>query len=150
MSNRITFENVRLAFPPELRFTPAGKAVCEVKFADQQRKKNETTGQWEDQSAALWVTASVWGADGEALAEAVDKGDKVTVTGTLVAREYEKRDGSGKGQVLEVKFATVAKVPTAPKADRGNFGGQQAQADPWATQSQQGNQQGNGYSEPPF
>jgi single-strand DNA-binding protein len=130
MSNRITFENVRLAFDPEIRYTSAGKAVCEVKFADQQRKKNQA-GEWEDASDALWVTASVWDADGEALAEAVHKGDKVTVTGTLVARNYDRKDG-GKGTSLEVRYATVAKVPTAPKADRGSFGGQQ-QADPWTS-----------------
>lgn len=150
MSNRITFENVRLAFEPELRFTQQGKAVCEVKFADQQRKKNQA-GEWENASDALWVTASVWEGDGEALAEAVHKGDKVTVTGTLVAREYERKDG-GKGTSLEVRYATVAKVPTAPKSDRpqqGGFGGKQ-QADPWSTASTQGNQQANGYTEAPF
>lgn len=133
MSNRITFENVRLAFPPELRFTPNGRAVCEVKFADQQRRKNENDV-WEDTSDALWVTAAVWGADGEALVEAVDKGDKVTVTGTLVARNYDRKDG-GTGTSLEVRYATVAKVPAAPKAERtqqASWGNQQ-QADPWSS-----------------
>lgn len=147
MTNRITFENVRLAFDPELRFTSAGKAVCEVKFADQQRKKNPQTGEWENLSDALWVTASVWDADGEALAEAVHKGDKVTVTGTLVARNYDRKDG-GQGTSLEVKFATVAKVPTAPKAARSQapepaWGGQQ-QTDPW---SQGGSVQGGSQSD---
>lgn len=137
MSNRITFENVRLAFPPELRFTPSGKAVCEVKFADQQRRKNENDV-WEDTSDALWVTAAVWGADGEALAEAVDKGDKVTVTGTLVARNYDRKDG-GTGTSLEVRYATVAKVPSAPKAERSQqqpAWGNQQHADPWAAKSE--------------
>lgn len=150
MTNRITFENVRLAFDPELRFTQQGKAVCEVKFADQQRKKNQA-GEWENASDALWVTASVWDADGEALAEAVHKGDKVTVTGTLVARNYEAKNGN-KGTSIEVRYATVAKVPTAPKADRpqqsGGWG--QQQSDPWATASTQGNQQAGGFDEPPF
>lgn len=146
MSNRITFENVRLSHEPEIRYTSAGKAVCEVKFADQQRKKNQA-GEWEDASDALWVTASVWDADGEALAEAVHKGDKVTVTGTLVARNYEGKNG--KGTSLEVRYATVAKVPTAPKADRGSFGGQQ-QADPWATASTQGGGATSYDQSPPF
>lgn len=152
MSNRITFENVRLAFEPELRFTQQGKAVCEVKFADQISRKNEQTGQWENKSDALWVTASAWEGDGEALAEAVHKGDKVTVTGTLVAREYDRKDGT-KGTSLEVRYATVAKVPTAPKADRpaqGGFGGQQ-QADPWSTASTTAaNGGGNAYDSAPF
>lgn len=127
MTNRTTFENVRLAFEPELKFASSGKAFCRIRFADQKRRKNDA-GQWEDASAPMWVSATVFGDTAEALAEHAHKNDRVTVTGQLIAREWEK-DGE-KRSGLEVDFATVAVVPSAPKSDRS---AQPSSGYPWAT-----------------
>lgn len=134
--------------PAELRFTPGGKAVCNVTVVANKSKKNEQTGQWEDQGRSPFIRVAVWGDAGEALAEALadDKTARVIVTGQLLAREYEKN--GEKRESVELDFATVGVIPTGSRQ-----GGQrQAPArqpsrppanDPWATP-------GVGNDEPPF
>lgn len=131
---QITLEG-RAVADPDLKFTASGKAVCSLRVAASESKK--TDAGWED-GDKLFVNASIWEASGEAVAEHIRKGDKITVTGRLFMREYEKTDGT-KGQSLEVKFATVAKVIDAPRSNRqpaavgapvGVSGA--AAVDPWA------------------
>lgn len=118
---------------PSLRFTPGGKAVCEVRVGASDSKKDDA-GNWQT-TERIYIGATFWEAEAEAIAELLRKGDRVTITGRLYEREYEKRDGT-KGKALEVKFPSIAKKVTAPKAQR-----QQSQPadpaspanDPWAT-----------------
>jgi len=130
MSNNITITG-RLAADPELRFAASGTAMTTVVVPDQKRAKNEQTGQWEDKSATTWFRATVFKEAAEALAESAKKGDTVTVTGRLITREWTNKDGEVKSS-LEVDFATVAVVPSAPRAERSSA---PAQGDPWAAQS---------------
>lgn len=128
MSNTITITG-RLAMDPELKFAATGTAMCTVVVPDQKSKKNEQTGQWEEQSATTWFRATVFKDKAEALAAIAKKGDTVTVSGRLITREWTNKDGEVKSS-LEVDFATVAVVPTGPRAERSQG---QAQNDPWAT-----------------
>ena len=64
----------------QLKFTPNGKAVCEVSVAENHNRKNEQTGQWETESTT-WRRVSFWENHAEAVAEQVQKGDRVIVTG---------------------------------------------------------------------
>lgn len=129
---------------PELRFTPAGKAVCSVSIITTESKKNPHTQEWEDGDSTPFINISVWDRAAEAMAEEITKGQRVLVTGQLYVREYDKSDGT-KGQSLELKYATVAAVPGGKsKAERSTAGngyahGQQQQRrpqqqspDPWA------------------
>jgi len=157
MSNHITITG-RLATDPELRFASTGTAMCTVVVPDQKSRKNEQTGQWEEQSATTWFRATVFKDAAEALAEHARKGDTVTVSGRLITREWTNKDGEVKSS-LEVDFATVAVVPSRPAAQRTAT---PAGGDPWATQAQQGRAQtspsqapANGWGrpandEPPF
>lgn len=129
MSNHITITG-RLAADPELRFAASGVAVCTVVVPDQKSKKNEQTGQWEEQSATTWFRAAVFKEKAEALAEIAKKGDTVTVSGRLITREWTNKEGEVKSS-LEVDFATVAVVPTPPRAERSQS---VPAADPWASQ----------------
>lgn len=110
----ITLEG-RAVADPELKFTAGGKAVASLRVAASESRKN-ADGSWED-GDRLFVGVSVWEQAGEVVAEHVRKGDRVVVTGKLFEREYEKKDGT-KGRSLEVKYATVAKILTAPTAAR--------------------------------
>lgn len=128
MSNRITVTG-RLSADPALRFAQTGTAMCTISVPDQKRRKNQQTGEWEDQSATTWFRATVFKDAAEALAEKARKGDTVIVTGELITREWTNKDGETKSS-LEIDFATVAVVPSAAPAQRQ----QQPQgADPWAT-----------------
>jgi len=124
---------------PELRFTPSGAAVANFRVASTPRRFNSQTNQWED-GEALFLTCNVWRQAAENVAESLQKGMRVIVTGRLRQRSYETREGEQR-TVFEVevdevgpalKFAT-AKVTRASR-DGGGGGGFQG-----------GGQQGGGY-----
>ena len=92
----------------ELKFTPQGKAVCEVSAAENHNRKNEQTGQWETESTT-WRRVVFWENQAEAVAEQVQKGDRVIVTGDEKLREDERNDGS-KGASLEMRGRHIGKV----------------------------------------
>lgn len=82
-----------LVADPELRFTPSGAAVSEVRLVAQNRRRLDD-GTWEDDdNNILWINGSVWRQYAENVAESLRKGDKVFVTGKLRSRNYETREG---------------------------------------------------------
>lgn len=123
---------------PELRFTPSGKAVVNFRVAASQRKKTEAGG-WVD-GDSCFLTVNAWEQQAEAIAEQVQRGTKVVVTGTLRQRDYEDRDGN-KRHVYEVQAYDVALVVRPPKADREKPASAPLD-DPWATPAAN--------TEPPF
>ncbi len=112
---------------PELRHTPQGKAVLELRICATRRAKDKTTGEWGDDGAPLWIGATFWEREAENIAATVGKGDSVSVTGDLVLEEYTTRDG-GKGSKLVVRFPRFLGV--VPKA------GQQSQSQSQASYAQ--------------
>jgi single-strand DNA-binding protein len=84
---------------PELRHTPGGTAVCDLRVAVNGRRKDRG-GDWVDKPNYFDVT--VWGARGEAAAEHLGKGSPVAVEGRLDWHEFEAKDGGGKRQVVEI------------------------------------------------
>lgn len=75
---------------PELRFTPSGAAVCSLSVAVSERRLS-SGGQWEDASVS-WFTVTCWRQLAENVAASLRKGDRVTVTGSMIQRSYEKDD----------------------------------------------------------
>ena len=124
----------------QLKFTPNGKAVCEVSVAENHNRKNEQTGQWETESTT-WRRVSFWENQAEAVAEQVQKGDRVIVTGDEKLREYERQDGS-KGASLEMRGRHIGKVVMALQNQQQSGGFQQQQAPPPA-----GNQQASAFGQ---
>lgn len=103
----------RLTQDPELRFTPGGKAVCSMRVAANDSKRNDD-GTYTNLEQ-IFINVSLWERDADAAMElGLARGDRVLATGRLYEREFDLRDG-GKGKSLELKFPTVAKVPTAPR-----------------------------------
>ena len=119
----------------ELKFTPQGKAVCEVSVAENHNRKNQQTGQWETESTT-WRRVSFWENQAEAVAEQVQKGDRVIVTGDEKLREYERQDGS-KGASLEMRGRHIGKV-VMPLQNQQQQGGnwQQPASNPQGTWGQ--------------
>ena len=121
----------------ELKFTPQGKAVCEISFAENHSKK--VNNEWQD-DGTTWRRATIWEEKAEATAEHIQKGDRIVVIGRERLREYEAKDGT-KGKSLEVQASTIAKVPPLPKqgqqpAQSQQWGQAPAQADPWSSGQQ--------------
>lgn len=90
----------RAVADPDLRFSNAGKAIGKLRVVATDRRKNDSTGQWED-GDSTFLDVTVFGFDAETIAEEVKKGDQVIATGRLKTREYQKRDGST-GFALEI------------------------------------------------
>jgi single-strand DNA-binding protein len=166
-----------LVADPELRFTPAGQPVATFRIASTPRMRDAASGEWRD-GDSLFLTCNVWRQAAENVAESLQRGMRVIVTGRLKQRNYETKEGE-KRTVYEVEVDDVgpslrnasAKVNRASRGSaEGGFGGgnnnrggsysgaQGASSsggnggrseDPWASDSGGGG--GGGYSdEPPF
>ena len=149
---------------PELRFTPAGQPVARFRVASTPRFRDNASGEWKD-GDSLFLTCNVWRQAAENVAESLQRGMRVIVSGRLRQRSYETKEGE-KRTVYEVEVDDVgpslrnasAKVNRANRSGGGqgggsgysgqaasSGGGSRAEADPWASDS------GAGYSdEPPF
>jgi single-strand DNA-binding protein len=104
---------------PELRYTPNGRPVTELRVAVNQSTKNQATGEWVE--ATDWFSVSVWGDRAERVAESLRKGSRVLVDGRFRTREYETKDGR-KGISLEVSADNVVPLDKR-ESDGGSFSG---------------------------
>jgi len=149
-----------LVADPELRFTPAGQPVATFRIASTPRFRDNASGEWKD-GDSLFLTCNVWRQAAENVAESLQRGMRVIVSGRLRQRSYETKEGE-KRTVYEVEVDDVgpslrnasAKVNRANRSSgqgggsgysgQGSSGGSRAEADPWAADS-------GAYSdEPPF
>lgn len=93
-----------LVAPPELKFTPTGKAVASFTVAESKRVKG-ADGSWTDGDSVFW-RCSLWDAPAENMAESLDKGQRVIVVGEVKQRTFETREGE-KRTVIEVTAQEV-------------------------------------------
>jgi single-strand DNA-binding protein len=96
--NRVVLTG-NLTADPELRSLPSGMSVCSLRVACNTRRKNNSTGDWEDKPNYFSVT--VWGAQGENCARFLAKGRPVALDGRLEWREWEAQDGT-KRQAIDI------------------------------------------------
>jgi len=151
---------------PELRFTPSGQPVANFRVASTPRLRDNASGEWKD-GDSLFLTCNVWRQAAENVAESLQRGMRVIVSGRLRQRSYETKEGE-KRTVYEVEVDDVgpslrnasAKVNRATRNGSGNGQGgggagggrpasgppqQAGGSDPWASDN------ASGYSdEPPF
>ena len=115
---------------PELRFTPSGQPVARFRVASTPRFRDNNTGEWKD-GESLFLTCNVWRQAAENVAESLQRGMRVIVSGRLRQRNYETQSGD-KRTVFEVEVDDVgpsllrasAKVTRAQRSgDGGGFGG---------------------------
>ncbi len=154
-----------LVADPELRFTASGQPVATFRIASTPRIRDAASGEWKD-GDSLFLTCNVWRQAAENVAESLQRGMRVIVSGRLKQRNYETKEGE-KRTVYEVEVDDVgpslrnasAKVTRANRTSGGGsgFGGNSGNSgnsggsssggsrneDPWASDA--------GYSdEPPF
>jgi len=157
-----------LVADPELRYTPSGQAVANFRVASTPKIRDNATGEWKD-GDSLFLTCNVWRQAAENVAESLQRGMRVIVSGRLRQRSYETREGE-KRVVFEVEADEVgpslryasAKVVKTNRSG-GNFGGQggggygggaagaqRPAEDPWAADAADGFGGGDAPDEPPF
>ena len=91
---------------PELRFTPSGQAVARFHIASAARFYDEQSNSWVD-GESLFLTCHVWHQLAENVAEHLQQGTRVIVTGGLRQRSYETKEGE-KRTVTEVEVEGVS------------------------------------------
>ena len=87
-----------LVRPPELRYTPTGTAVADLRLAVSRRYATQSGEKRDD---TCFLTVIVWAKQAEACAEYLDKGSPILVDGRLQTRDWETKDGQ-KRSVVEV------------------------------------------------
>ena len=153
---------------PELRFTQNGAAVAKFRVASTPRFLDRQTNEWKD-GEPLFLACNIWRQAAENVAESLQRGARVIVTGRLRQRTYETREGE-KRTVMELevdeigpslRYAT-AKVQRMQRSSGGGFGsgggggsnagggGGGGFEDPWASAAPTGGGSGGYDEEPPF
>lgn len=97
--NKVTITG-NLTRDAELRTTQGGMAIAKVGVAVNDRRKNASTGQWEDK--ANFVDIKIFGRRAEALAQYLVKGTKVAVEGKLSYDSWTDRQSGQNRSKLEV------------------------------------------------
>ena len=144
-----------LTADPELRFAPSGAAVANFTVASTPRMFDRQSNEWKD-GETLFMRCSVWRDAAENVAESLNRGMRVIVSGRLKSRSYETKEGEKRTVVeLEVdeigpslRYAT-AKVTKASRGEgggggfggsggggfgsSGGAGGGGGSSDPWST-----------------
>jgi single-strand DNA-binding protein len=87
---------------PELRTIPSGTSVCQLRIANNRRRK--VHDEWVEVPGYFDVT--VWGKQGENCAKYLSKGKPVLVRGELRWREWESDTGS-KRQAVDINADEV-------------------------------------------
>jgi single-strand DNA-binding protein len=90
---------------PELRFTPSGAAVAKFRVASTPRFMDRQTNEWKD-GEPLFLACTVWRQAAENVAESLQRGARVIVSGRLKQRSYETREGE-KRTVIELEVDEV-------------------------------------------
>ncbi|HWG00396.1 MAG TPA: single-stranded DNA-binding protein [Trebonia sp.] len=146
-----------LVADPELRFTPSGQPVAQFRVASTPRIN--VNGEWKD-GDALFMTCNVWRQAAENVAESLQRGMRVILSGRLKQRSYETKEGE-KRTVYEVEVDDIgpslrnasAKVNRVQRSGQGGYnqGGQGGQSGQGGYGNQGGNQgaggQGGGYNQ---
>ncbi len=104
---------------PELRSLPSGMSVCSLRIASNTRRKDGQSGDWVDKANFFNVT--VWGKQGENVAQYMTKGRPVAIDGRLEWREWEK-DGV-KREAIEIVADNVQFLSSPEGAGGGGGGG---------------------------
>jgi single-strand DNA-binding protein len=113
-----------LGADPELRYTPSGKAVTNLRVAVNDRSRGPD-GEWVEET--MWIRVEVWDQAAERIAEQLRKGNKIFAEGQLRAREYQASDGQNRTS-LELRFARVQNLERRPRDEAGGFGDERGPA----------------------
>src|SRR5260221_1983024 len=113
---------------PKLRYTPTGQAVANFRVASTPRFLDKSTNEWKD-GDSLFLSCNVWRQAAENVAESLQRGMRVIVSGRLRQRSYETKEGE-KRTVYEIEVDEVgpslrsasAKVVKSSRATGGQGG----------------------------
>lgn len=113
---------------PELRYTPAGVAVCTFSLATTEKWRDKNSNEMKE--STTWHNIVLWRRQAEVAKEYLSKGSPVYIEGRIQTRSYDDKDGNKKwiteivGDRLQMlgrrgegaDHTTQAAAPDAPEA----------------------------------
>lgn len=81
----------RLGADPDMRYTPSGQGVCEMRLATSE-SWNDKNGQRQERTE--WHRIVVWGKRAEICSKYLAKGRQVYIEGRIQTRSYDDKDGN--------------------------------------------------------
>ncbi len=112
---------------PELRYTPQGTAVVNLRLAVNRRFKNKNQ---ENKEEVCFITAVAWDKQAETCSQYLHKGSPIFVEGRLQSRSWEDNSGQ-KRSVIEVRAERVQFLGSpAPRAGAAPQAGEETQQEP--------------------
>lgn len=154
--NRVNLSG-NLGNDPELRATSNGNQILTFTVAVNDRKKDQSTGEWVDYPN--WVSCVVFGNRAESLSRFLTRGMKVAIEGKLRYQQWQDKNGQRRSKLAvvvdEIEFMSQSKAQNQPQQQQPNNYANQYQnaANTGAQASQSGNygQSADLYDEPiPF
>lgn len=95
---------------PELRYTPQGAAVANLRLAVNRKYKDKNQ---ELKEEVCFITAVVWNKQAETCNQYLHKGSSIFIEGRLQSRSWEDNTGA-KRSVIEVKAERVQFMGSGP------------------------------------
>src|SRR4051812_32635673 len=92
-----------LGADPDMRYTPSGQGVCELRLATSE-SWNDKNGQRQERTE--WHRVVVWGKRAEVCSKYLAKGRQVFVEGRIQTRSYDDKEGH-KRYITEIIAADV-------------------------------------------
>jgi len=106
---------------PELRYTPSGTAVADVRLA-----VNTTMGSGDKKKEeVLFIDCVAWAKTAEIICQYHSKGDQILVEGRLTLDQWEDRESGAKRQKIKM---VIDRFTFAQKLSERGEGGQQKPA----------------------
>lgn len=120
--NRVIISG-NLTRDPELRSTASGLPVLGFGVAVNDRRRNQTTGEWEDYPN--FIDCTMFGARAESLSRYLTKGTKVAIEGKLRWSQWE-RDGQKRSKIEvivdELEFMSSRGDSQSSQSSDGGYG----------------------------
>lgn len=144
MSLPVLNGTARLIEDPELRYAASGSAVVKLRLAFNSRKKDQS-GQWVD-DAVFYVRGTAFGKTAENIAESLQRGMEVVVSGRMKTESWESNGEKREAPSLLLdSIGPALRSATASVTKAGGSGGgreqfqqarqrtsQEGREDPWA------------------
>ena len=107
---------------PELRSTPSGFQICELRVAVNTRRKDNQSGEWVDKPN--YFDVKIFGRQGENAAQYLSKGRPVAIDGRLDWSEWQDKDTGKNRQKVEIVAENIQFLGGRDDGGGGNGGGQ--------------------------
>ncbi|GMV84822.1 MAG: hypothetical protein AMXMBFR80_06800 [Dehalococcoidia bacterium] len=106
----------------ELRYLATGTPQCQFSLAVNNRRRNQQSGEWEDQTE--WFNIVIWGDTAERVSQYITKGKPLYIEGRLQTRSWDDDQGQ-KHYRTEVIAQNVQLLGSRDGGTGGGSGGEE-------------------------